>query len=376
MPRESPAITAGRCGFRLGTFSRTDALSAPALFVGLVRNDQVIDLNACAALPGELPDAWRDLSMLTLLADWARNLPILQRLADSFDNGSAWQIQSLSLASLTLHSPLIPRQIFCTIGNYRQQTIEAAVDAALARGLASADVESIRAHTAHAIAERTRNGAPYVCAKLPSTVTAANTPVGLPAHIQQADWEVELGVVIGRPARHVDRKEALSYVAGYTLVNDITIREQVFRSDLPAMGTDWLQSKGAPGFLPVGPYLLPANQIADPHNLRLVLRLNGEVMQDETTADMIFDIARQIEYISRHAQLWPGDLICTGSPAGFGAHHGRFLTPGDVIETSIEGFGSQRTLFVKESFAQESTGNESFANERSKNEDFVEGEKP
>jgi 2,4-diketo-3-deoxy-L-fuconate hydrolase len=372
--RESRGVPADRCGFQLGTFSRTDAQSAGPLFVGLVRNDQVIDLNACAALPGELSSAWRDHSMLTLLADWVRNLPRLQRLADSFDSASARQIQSLPLplplASLTLHPPLIPRQIFCTIGNYRKQTIEAAVDAALAQGLPPADIESTRARTVDAIAERARTGTPYICTKLPSTVTAANGSVGLPAHVRQADWEVELGVVIGRHARHVERKDALSYVAGYTLVNDITIREQVFRSDLPALGTDWLQSKGAPGFLPVGPYLVPASQIADPHDLRLLLKLNGDVMQDETTADMVFDIARQIEYISRHAQLWPGDLICTGSPAGFGAHYGRFLKPGDVVEASIEGFGSQRILFENESFT-----NEGFAHEGVSDANFVEGEK-
>ncbi|HEY8509347.1 MAG TPA: fumarylacetoacetate hydrolase family protein, partial [Steroidobacteraceae bacterium] len=141
---------------------------------------------------------------------------------------------------------------------------------------------------------------------------------------------------------------AMEFVAGYMLVNDITVRELVARPDLPRLGSDWLQSKNSPGFLPTGPFLVPAEFVPDPYAIRLQLRLNGELMQDELTSDMIFDIATQIEYISRHAQLLPGDLICTGTPAGCGTRYQRFLQPGDVLECSAEGLGTQRTVCIAE----------------------------
>ena len=121
---------------------------------------------------------------------------------------------------------------------------------------------------------------------------------------------------MGRAARRVSRSTAMNYVAGYVMVNDITARDMVRRTDVPAMGTDWLQSKNGPGFLPMGPYFVPAAFRPDPYALRLTLSLNDRPMQDSLTSDMLFDIAAQIEYISQHAQLLPGDVICTGTPAG------------------------------------------------------------
>src|SRR5690606_23127321 len=115
--------------------------------------------------------------------------------------------------------------------------------------------------------------------------------------------------------------DALEYIAGYTVANDITVRELVLRADPAGMGTDWLQCKSAPGFLPLGPLFLPADAVGSVAELQLHLTLNGQVMQSERAGDMIFDVARQIEYISRHAVLLPGDVICTGSPAGFGSHY-------------------------------------------------------
>jgi 2,4-didehydro-3-deoxy-L-rhamnonate hydrolase len=140
----------------------------------------------------------------------------------------------------------------------------------------------------------------------------------------------------------------MSFVAGYTLVNDITVREWVARPDLPRLASDWLQSKNAPGFLPMGPYFVPAAFVADPYALRLTFRLNGDVMQDELAADMLFDIETQIEYISRYAQLLPGDVICTGTPAGCGIRYKRFLRAGDVMEGTAPGFGVLRTVCVEE----------------------------
>ena len=132
-------------------------------------------------------------------------------------------------------------------------------------------------------------------------------------------------MVIGSAAYQVRRADAWAHVAGYVIVNDLTTRDRVFRPDLPSIGTDWLAGKNAPTFLPTGPWLVPARFVADPTNLRITLRLDGESMQDESTADMIFDIPRLIEQVSSICPLQPGDLILTGSPAGNGAHHRRYL---------------------------------------------------
>ena len=118
---------------------------------------------------------------------------------------------------------------------------------------------------------------------------------------------------------------------------------------MKAMGTDWLASKNSSSFLPMGPYLVPAAFVPDPQQLHLTLKLNGQVMQDEGTNDMLFGVARLIEYISDLVQLWPGDLICTGSPRGNGMHYNRFLRPGDVLEGAITGLGIQRNTCVAES---------------------------
>jgi 2,4-didehydro-3-deoxy-L-rhamnonate hydrolase len=114
------------------------------------------------------------------------------------------------------------------------------------------------------------------------------------------------------------------------------------------MGMDWIASKGSPTFLPVGPFITPAEFVADPQSLRITLRLNGELMQDESTSDMIFSVARIIEFISQYVQLLPGDLILTGSPSGNGTHYNRFLRPGDVVEGEVTGLGKIRNACVHE----------------------------
>jgi 2-keto-4-pentenoate hydratase/2-oxohepta-3-ene-1,7-dioic acid hydratase in catechol pathway len=207
------------------------------------------------------------------------------------------------------------------------------------------------AHGVKKMDARASNGTPFFFCKAQSAVTGPFDPVVLPADAQQPDWELELGVIIGKRARRVKREHALDYVAGYTIVNDITVRERVNRKegDMREMGMDWIASKSSPTFLPMGPYFVPAVFVDDPQQLKLVLKLNAQVMQNESTEDMIFGVARLIEALSWTCELLPGDLICTGSPAGNGMHYGRFLRPGDVMEGSITGLGTQRNICVAES---------------------------
>ena len=157
-------------------------------------------------------------------------------------------------------------------------------------------------------------------------------------------------------ARRVPAARALDYVAGFTIGNDLTGREMLRRPDMPSMGHDWLAGNCAPTFLTLGPYIVPARFVGDPQRRQITLRLNGEVMQDESTADMIFPVARLIEWASTHVQLQPGDLLLTGSPSGNGTHYQRFLKPDDVIEGSITGLGVQRNRCVPEQVTAEQAG--------------------
>jgi 2,4-diketo-3-deoxy-L-fuconate hydrolase len=180
----------------------------------------------------------------------------------------------------------------------------------------------------------------------------ARDDVILPGDSDQHDWELELAAVIGGPARRIPRDRALEVVAGYTICNDLTTRDALIRPDARGLGLDWLAGKNAPTFLPTGPLFVPAAHAGDPMDLQITLKLNGAVMQDESTSDMVFDVAALIEHISMVAELRPGDLVLTGSPAGNGAARGVFLRPGDVIEGTITGLGEQRNRCVAETTMQ------------------------
>lgn len=333
--------------FRLGTFSTGPEKPFPALVLQSPEShtSRIVSLRLLSPLLRErgLSLAGAD-SLLALLQDWQHNLETLVRLCAEA-HPELLRI-SLPETAARIHAPLsAPRQIFCTVANYRSHVTETVVDVGVPPHTDGMDMDQRRAYAAKVITARLQSP-PYVCFKLPSTVIGPLDALELPAHAQQVDWEIELGAVIGRPCRRVPREQAMAHVAGYVLVNDITARDLVRRADLPRLGTDWLRSKNGPGFLPTGPYLVPAPFVPDPYALRLSLHLNGETMQDELVSDMMFDIATQIEYVSAHAQLLPGDIICTGTPGGCGGHHGRFLQAGDIVEGSAPLLGAQRVTCI------------------------------
>jgi 2,4-didehydro-3-deoxy-L-rhamnonate hydrolase len=331
--------------FKLGTFSVGGGVPFPGLV--LEGRDRVVPLSQTAPLLARLNLELRHPeSLLSLFSYWDQSFPALAILCETFPGELA--AASVSIDDLHTRAPIDPpRQIFCTIANYRSHIIETIVDAGVPPHTDGMDADARRQYAAKTIEERLR-GAPYVCIKLPSAVIGPTDPLEVPRHAQRVDWELELGVVIGKAARRVSRSQAMSYVAGYVLANDITARDQVRRTDVASMGTDWLQSKSAPGFLPLGPYFVPAAFLPDPYSLRLTLSLNDRHMQDGLVSDMLFDIATQIEYISQHAQLLPGDVICTGTPAGCGTHYKRYLQPGDVIHANAPNLGAQHTPCVTE----------------------------
>lgn len=320
--------------YGLATFSADGFQEA----VGLVIDDEIYPL---AALAGPEDGLAAD-SMLSLLESWDTSLPQLNRLADAARTAG---VRPISLAAAHIHPPVPrPRQIFCTGANYRKHVVDLTMDMQV--GPEGVRDDALRRWAEEMMDERAAHGEPYVFTKPVTALAGPNDPLILPATTTKPDWEVELCAVIGRGGYQISREDAVSHVAGYAIVNDISARDLIPRTDYAMLGTDWLKSKGQPGFLPFGPYIVPAGFVRDPQNLSLKLSLNEKIMQDESSADMIFGVAQQIEYISAYARLLPGDLICTGSPAGNGTHYGRFLRPGDEMVAQIEGLGVQRVRCV------------------------------
>jgi len=180
---------------------------------------------------------------------------------------------------------------------------------------------------------------PVLFFKAPSAITGPNDDIIIPKNSQKTDWEVELAVVIGKKALYVDESEAMNYVAGYVLHNDVSEREfQIERSG------QWVKGKSADSFAPIGPFMATQDEIPDPHNLNLWLKVNGQTMQSSNTSDLVFKIPFLVSYISQFMSLVPGDIISTGTPSGvgLGLKPPRYLRPGDIVELGVDSLGSAK----------------------------------
>ncbi len=267
--------------------------------------------------------------------DWDR----LARLAEA---EGPWT----PMPEVTLVAPVAPGQVLQAGANYRSHVVQLIMGGLTARA-DDRSPEEIRAEAERIMDNRADSGRPFVFIGLPQCVVGDDEPLVLPAASDVHDWELELAAVIGREAFRVDADDALDHVAGYTIVNDITTRDLVFPGDVGDIGADWFRAKNSPGFLPTGPFLVPA-PFVDPSDLNVRLELNGEVMQDATTAELIFDVAAIVSAASQTLPLLPGDLVLTGSPAGNGQHWKRFLRDGDVMTGTIAGLGTQTVRCMAE----------------------------
>ena len=257
------------------------------------------------------------------IEQWAQSAPAVAELAARVqDLAAQGAVQPLANNSYRLCAPYRPARIFGAASNYYEHAKEMGTQ----------------------LAPRSES-APYVFMKADSSVIATEVDVIKPANTQKLDWEVELGVIIGRECRNVSVDEALTVIAGYTVFNDISARDLNRRSDYP-FTHDWFRGKSFDTFGPMGPWFVPRDCIADPQKLRMRLSVNEEMMQDDTTEGMVFNIAEQIAYLSSMLTLRPGDLLATGTPTGVGMGSGRFLKAGDVMVASIEGIGSLRNRVV------------------------------
>lgn len=284
--------------------------------IGVLTGHQVADAErALASLIGGRPE------MLELLERWDAALEVLSEFAEVVARDGA---ESHAVADVRLLAP-VPRPVnlYCAFANY--------VDHMLEMGGTPADktVED-----------------PFLFQAPVTAVTDPEAPIRMPAGMTKTDYEGELAAVIGRAARDLRPEEALSCVAGYTIVHDVSIRGGARRGDNGGR-PDFLASKGRATFKPMGPALVPARFIPDPQALALRTWVSGVLKQDSSTAQMIFTAAEQIAHVSRLTGVVPGDLFATGTPAGVGMPRGDFLKPGDVVEIEIEGVGRLRNPVVE-----------------------------
>ena len=186
---------------------------------------------------------------------------------------------------------------------------------------------------------------PVIFMKATSAICGPNDPIVIPKGSQKTDWEVELAVVIGRKARHVAKSEAMGHVAGFAITNDVSERDfQIERQG------QWTKGKSSDNFAQIGPWLVTPDEIEDPQNLKMWLRVNGKTMQNGSTATMVYGVEHLVSYLSDFMTLYPGDVISTGTPpgVGLGQKPPRYLKAGDRVELSIEGLGSQKQEVVSE----------------------------
>jgi 2,4-didehydro-3-deoxy-L-rhamnonate hydrolase len=317
----------GSDAFGVGTFSGESGEQFP----GLVVDDVVLDLRPVLG-PG--------VTTLDLMEDWERSL-VLLREARGGDLGGA-----RPLSELRPHPPVASRQVFCAGANFTKH-VRQIVFTHARNDPANAARSDEELHDAAEVLlqDRITSGTPYFFSAPTGSLCGASDDVVLWGPGSQHDWELELAVVIGRRASDVPPETAMDHVAGFTISNDITARDQLVRPVFTM--TDFVMGKCRPTFFPTGPYLVPTEFVPDYRKLRIELTVNGEVMQDESVDDIIYGVEELVAFVSSVVELGPGDLLLTGSPAGNAGHHGnRWLVPGDVIEGSITGLGTQRNRAV------------------------------
>jgi len=288
---------------------------------GLLLEDQVYDLARVAPEWGfELPSEMRQLLQL-------ERMDLVRGIADKLTTAPR---PGMPLSEIRLAAPVPrPDKILALAGNYREHIQEGGGQAV-----------------------NRENSTPRVFIKPASTVCPHNGLVRIPRRSNAIDYEIELGVVIGRRCRYLSAAHALDAVVGYTVVNDISARRLVILENrTPRDGDqwfDWLNGKWFDTFCPMGPCLVTADEVGCPQSLRMRLRVNGNLRQDADTGQMIYSVAELLEWITEFVTLEPGDVIATGTPAGVGHTTKTYLQPGDIVEAEIERIGCLRSTIAAE----------------------------
>jgi 2-keto-4-pentenoate hydratase/2-oxohepta-3-ene-1,7-dioic acid hydratase in catechol pathway len=287
---------------RLAAYKGADGSTRSAVVVGDAGSERLIDLG-----PGDL---------LPLLEAGEPALTKAREAARTASGG-------VPLSSVTLLAPLArPPKLLAAAGNYQAHIEEG--------GAKRVDKTVI---------------VPKLFLKPSSSVTGPGAPIPLPTTSKTTDWELELAVIIGRRGRNIPVEKALDYVAGYSIINDVSARTAEWGVAGRNPGEwelffDWLNGKWPDGFAPIGPWIVTADEIPDPQKLHMTLKVNGTTRQDAMTEDMIFSSAELIAFASRFMTLEPGDTFATGTPSGVGDASGTYLKEGDVVECWVEGIGT------------------------------------
>ncbi len=261
-----------------------------------------------------------DSSVLGILRAWDKAHPLLHAAAQKVQ-----PTDGMALAQVKLLAPILyPGALLCAGANYWDHLEEMAEIAKRVTGKAPS---------------MTKGKDPYFFMKTTAgSIIGTRTPARLPPFSKQVDWEAELGVVIGKPARNISEQDAFDHVAGYLIVNDLSARDLMKREGTP-FGMDWVGQKCFEDAAPMGPWFTPAAYVAEPNNLPIKLWINGVLKQNSNTSRLVHNIAEQIVYLSQHFTLSPGDVIATGTPAGVGMPRGEFLKVGDEVRIEIGGCG-------------------------------------
>src|SRR5271170_5067634 len=314
---ETPMVSAKMAsakpaGYRLATYKSGEGPRA-----GLIVGEEVFD---AAKLTGKPAYA----TVIGILGDWKSAEGALKRAAAGASKSRA---KRLPLKKTKLLAPVrFPSAIYCAGANYADHAAEMA---AREGRPAPPDPHTLGLKAWHFL-------------KASRAITDPGASVQISDYAKQMDWEVELVAVIGKVAKKVPLAKALSYVAGYTIGNDLSSRDRGRRASVPDSSPfkwDWTKHKSFDGSCPLGPWIVPASDIGDPQKLGLKLWVNGVIKQDSNSSGMIFNLAEQIAELSAGMTLYPGDLIMTGTPAGVGAGRSEFLKAGDVVKLWIEKIG-------------------------------------
>ncbi len=302
-------------GYRLLSFR-----SGREARAGLLIGDQVYD---AARVSGR--QSWA--TVLAALQEWGQADRAFRQAARRIGAGGS-RAKGIALARAKLLAPVLyPGAIFCAGANYTDHV---------------AEMERAQGRVPGPTMKERGESPWHFIKTAASSVVGPGAVVNLPAYSKSVDWEIELAAVIGRPAKDVPVAKALDYVAGYTIANDLSARDAMRReknSPTSPFHYDWVSQKCFDGACPIGPWIVPASELRNPHNLALKLWVGDELMQDSNTGKMIFDTAEQIAMLSSRVTLRPGDLVLTGTPAGVGMGRGRFLQPGQAVRLWIEGIG-------------------------------------
>ena len=305
--------------YRLVTYETAQGPRAGAVF-----NDAIFDLTELTGKPSHS-------TMLGVLDDWAKAEPLIEAAVAKKGSGAT---PGSPLAKVRLLAPVLyPPTIFCAGANYSDHMAE------MARVFNLAPEPD----------PRQAGVTPWHFIKASRTVVQTDARIPLPARTKMLDWEAELAAFIGRAAKNVPVERALDYVAGYTVVNDLSARDFTVRPNVPETSPfryDWISQKSFDGACPVGPWIVPAKQIPNPQRLGIKLWVNGVLKQDSHTSKMIFSLAEQIAQLSTRLTLHPGDLILTGTPAGVGLARKEFLKSGDVVRVWVEQVGTLSNTLV------------------------------